>query len=583
MVLPFLTLASLGILALPAFVRAQDVTVPAPNAPVSVTTSGNTYTWQSTVGFGEISAVAVDSFGDVIGGIGSAINIKDWKSLGNGSYSGTIVAQPDRGHNTQTLVNYAGRSQYFDFVFTPCTASDCTAADSLVLTHSKTMKYIDPYPGNENGGFTSGLDSSAIRPAYEDFPILGATNNSAIALDAEGLALMADGTFWTSDEYGPFIYHVAADGTILSAINPPEAVLPHLADETLSFSTLGTAPTYGRVPNQGFECLTVNPSNTILYASLQSALSQDQDLSKSNDAFARMFAWDITDPASPVLIEEYVFQLPYKKKTKTYAVSEMYYMQEKVFFYLARDGHGAGDDNDTSDLTSAFKNIGIVDFSAATNIVGQYDGLTDSIAPEGDLLDSITPATFTPFINIIDPTQIARFGIHNSDPILNDITGKFESISVLPALDASAPDDYFVFTMADNDFINLAEYVDGVDTGPDPYGANNPTQVWVYRATLPGFQFADYLLAKSLNPSGLARARRTRRAACPSYLTECATSSASFECIDTNSNIESCGGCPGAGGVDCTAVPGVHSVECVEGVCVPKNRLDSSLSDLAPP
>ena len=41
----------------------------------------------------------------------------------------------------------------------------------------------------------------------------------------------------------------------------------------------------------------------------------------------------------------------------------------------------------------------------------------------------------------------------------------------------------------------------------------------------------------------------------------------SFECIDTRSNIESCGGCANAGGVDCTAIKGIGAVTCSAGSC----------------
>lgn len=42
-----------------------------------------------------------------------------------------------------------------------------------------------------------------------------------------------------------------------------------------------------------------------------------------------------------------------------------------------------------------------------------------------------------------------------------------------------------------------------------------------------------------------------------------------YECVDTQSNIESCGGCPGEGnGQDCTAIEGVADVACVNSVCL---------------
>lgn len=35
-----------------------------------------------------------------------------------------------------------------------------------------------------------------------------------------------DGTFWVSDEYGPYVWLLDSSGTIISAIRPPEAIVP---------------------------------------------------------------------------------------------------------------------------------------------------------------------------------------------------------------------------------------------------------------------------------------------------------------------------------------------------------------------
>lgn len=71
-------------------------------------------------------------------------------------------------------------------------------------------------------------------------------------------------------------------------------------------------------------------------------------------------------------------------------------------------------------------------------------------------------------------------------------------------------------------------------------------------------------------PSGRARARRNlgRRNLCPASHEACAIEgSAGFECIDTSSNLEQCGGCASNAGVDCTSLEGVDSVGCVAGTC----------------
>ncbi|GAA5844178.1 hypothetical protein JCM3766R1_003282 [Sporobolomyces carnicolor] len=70
-------------------------------------------------------------------------------------------------------------------------------------------------------------------------------------------------------------------------------------------------------------------------------------------------------------------------------------------------------------------------------------------------------------------------------------------------------------------------------------------------------------------PSGRARARRnlSKRNLCPSANEEACAISGGFDCIDTTSNLENCGGCAGKGGVDCTQLEGVSSASCENSVC----------------
>lgn len=35
-----------------------------------------------------------------------------------------------------------------------------------------------------------------------------------------------DGSFWVGDEYGPYVWLFDSNGTIISAIRPPEAIIP---------------------------------------------------------------------------------------------------------------------------------------------------------------------------------------------------------------------------------------------------------------------------------------------------------------------------------------------------------------------
>lgn len=58
---------------------------------------------------------------------------------------------------------------------------------------------------------------------------------------------------------------------------------------------------------------------------------------------------------------------------------------------------------------------------------------------------------------------------------------------------------------------------------------------------------------------------------CPAGLTACpipGQSANDYECINTATELESCGGCASLGsGQDCTAIPGVLNVKCKQGSC----------------
>ncbi|KAI5478836.1 hypothetical protein MNV49_004568 [Pseudohyphozyma bogoriensis] len=52
-------------------------------------------------------------------------------------------------------------------------------------------------------------------------------------------------------------------------------------------------------------------------------------------------------------------------------------------------------------------------------------------------------------------------------------------------------------------------------------------------------------------------------------LTECPLRGRDFECIDTQNSLERCGGCSSvSGGTDCSSLPFVDTVECLDGECL---------------
>jgi hypothetical protein len=353
-------------------------------------------------------------------------------------------------------------------------------------------------------------------------------------MDSEGIVLMDDGSFWISDEYGPYIYHFSPSGQMLSAIRPPPAMIP-MRNGTDSFSA-ASPPRYdpdievlpesnptGRANNQGFEGLTSSPDGKTLYVLTQSALDQDGGLKSANRRNARFLQYDISnsDPSSkaaaPALQAEYVVQLPLyssSNNAKVAAQSEVHYISSTQFLVLARDS-GAGHGQDSS--TSLYRHIDVFDISKATNIAGStYDCTTCSIASNsnstGVVLNSspaIVPATYCPWLDFNVNSQLNRFGLHNGGAqdtgLLNE---KWESIALVPVINpSSAPkckdgdgdgdgystktstdgdSEYFLFSLSDNDFITQNGFMDGGNLAyADESGYDLDNQVLVFKVKLP--------------------------------------------------------------------------------------------------
>lgn len=195
----------------------------------------------------------------------------------------------------------------------------------------------------------------------------------------------------------------------------------------------------------GFEGLTIAADESTLFALLQSATMQDGGTSDQTNRYTRLLSYDIT--SSPAkLVGEWVVPLPQTSKGKTIAANEVHFISPTIFLILTRDslGHG-GDDGDP---TSKHKNIDLIDISNATNISGmQFDNASSPIAPDGLLDPAIIPAEYFAFVDLLDATQLSRFGLHNGDPVDETlIDAKWESIAIAPAGDKANPDDYFLFT-----------------------------------------------------------------------------------------------------------------------------------------
>ena len=89
-------------------------------------------------------------------------------------------------------------------------------------------------------------------------------------------------------------------------------------------------------------------------------------------------------------------------------------------------------------------------------------------------------ATYCPFIDFNINAQLNRFGVHNGGKQDSSLlTEKWESIAVLPADKA---DEYYLFTINDNDFITQNGYIkNGTIRYADKSGFDLPTQALMFK------------------------------------------------------------------------------------------------------
>ncbi|KAK0627871.1 esterase-like activity of phytase-domain-containing protein [Immersiella caudata] len=526
-------MVSIKLIAIIASAFSLGETAKIPAAPVaSISCSGKAYTYDSFAGYGSVASDLRDEFGDTIS-IGSSMAVKGWKKTGT-RYKGTLYGLPDRGFNTNGTINFIGRVHIFDITFTP--APDASLADpsgpNLLFKYKRTILLSGPDGEPVTGldpDFTGGLK-------YPGFPTLPAATypgdgfggagpgGKRISLDAEGLVVDKDGSFWISDEYGPFVYKFNTKGKMVAAIQPPDALLP-VRKGDVSFNS-NTPPIYnnnqipspkdpdhGRQNNQGFEGLTISPDGKDLWVMLQSAARQDGGASSSKRRNTRLLKYRLGDAKDKDLKitfdAEFVVPLPTflnaESATRVAAQSEIHYISDAQFLVLARDsGTGRGQ----KDPLSRYRHIDIVDIKNATNIKGSiYDDIQNGNVTAGGienpsdvLVGGIIGATLCPFIDVNINSELVKFktetgdAIHNGAPVdLGLLNEKWEALALLPVNPGKddrcdANDEYYLIAVSDNDFITNDGYANFGKVRFADASATVPfldSQALVFKLTLP--------------------------------------------------------------------------------------------------
>ena len=188
------------------------------------------------------------------------------------------------------------------------------------------------------------------------------------------------------------------------------------------------------------------------------------------------------------------------------AQSEILALSDQQLLILPRDSNGFS----VGTQTSLLRRVDVVDISAATNILGQpYEG---NVAPGGVLNPAITAAQYTPFLDINNAAQLARFGLSNGNIAgLSNLSEKWEGLALLPALDPAAPNDWFLFIANDNDFATT----DGFQAGAAyNAGVDIDSMFLAYRLTITPVPEPANLLLMLGGLAAVMRHARSRRPEC---------------------------------------------------------------------
>lgn len=218
---------------------------------------------------------------------------------------------------------------------------------------------------NPNYGATNeiayGLDGKALLtdPSKPFDATSNPTQTDPYGFDSEGLAVMADGSFWISDEYGPHLIHFDASGKEIERINPFAADPRNKAGRSLP-AELGK-----RRANRGMEGLTVTPDGKTLVGIMQSTLNNPS--SKANKTtLTRLVTIDLATGK----VQQYL----YKQEQNDNSNCAIVALSATSFLVLERDGEFP------LDKTSAFKRVYRISLTGATDL----EALTDTAVLKQD-------------------------------------------------------------------------------------------------------------------------------------------------------------------------------------------------------
>ena len=268
-------------------------------------------------------------------------------------------------------------------------------------------------------------------------------------LDTEGLVALPDGTFWVSDEYGPFLVHFDANGKELERLSPFNGSLPR----ELSL----------RSPNQGMEGLTITPDGSTLVGIMQSALkTPGLEGAAKSVPLTRIVTVNLATKS----VKEYLYPLANPQETKV-AVSEITALSDTEFMIEERDGEllpGGNKKIDVADISGA------TDVGPASTVPGStYEADAGGLQVDGKPIETLvgvtTDAAAGEKLKTLGITVATKTLKLDLGALLTELNAKGESFGHDKIEGLATPDGGTTLVIANDSDFGLA----GIDSETPPF------------------------------------------------------------------------------------------------------------------
>ena len=248
----------------------------------------------------------------------------------NGGFGSAAAADPKNVSRFYALTDRGPNATYLDGKMFP--VPDYTPRIGLfeIEADGSVIKVKEILLKDTAGNPVSGLPNSSTLGGTGELPYdadgtlivdeNGSIKTDDFGIDSEGLAVMKDGTFWVSDEYGPHIVHYSAEGKEIGRINP-------FASDSRDLYTL-PAEFGNRWANRGMEGLTVTPDQTTLVGIMQSTLDNPDKTVRGT--LTRIVTVELATGA----VKQYLYKQDKSKNSN----SEITALSNDTFLVIERDG-----------------------------------------------------------------------------------------------------------------------------------------------------------------------------------------------------------------------------------------------------